>query len=208
VTQTLRVAIVNDFEVIVRGVAAMLAQFHDRVDVRELDVGSNPDHAIDIALFDTYGDTRAVDRVQSLATDTRVGAVVAYTWALPPGQVDAILAAGARGLLTKAASSQAVFDALLAVADGQIVVSPAFARPTNGWPGQEDLRLTARESDVAALLVQGLSNQEIADALCVSEHTVKSHLKAIFQKTGVSSRLQAVAQLGGASTFRRINRAG
>ena len=64
------------------------------------------------------------------------------------------------------------------------------------------------ESEVAAFLVQGLSNQEMADALCISEHTVKSHLKAIFQKTGVSSRTQAVAHLAGDPAFRRVDRAG
>jgi DNA-binding NarL/FixJ family response regulator len=209
VTQTLRVALVNDFEVIVRGIEAMLGEFHDRVHVTELDVGSNPDHAVDVALFDTYGHGRGgVDRVQALAADTRVGAVIAYTWALPPGQLDAVLAAGARGVIAKSASARELVDALLAVSEGEIVVSPAFTRPVAAsWPGQE-FRLTARESDVAAFLVQGLSNQEIADALCISEHTVKSHMKAIFQKTGVSSRTQAVARLAGTSAFRRVDRAG
>jgi DNA-binding NarL/FixJ family response regulator len=204
VPNTLRIAIVNDFEVIVRGIEAMLAQFRDRVEVVELDVGGNPDRTVDIALFDTYGHGRGgIDRVQSLAADSRIGAVVAYTWALPPGRLEAIVAAGARGVVTKAASAQDLLHALLSVADGERVVSPTFARPTGRWPGRE-LSLTARESDVAALLVQGLANQEIADALCVSEHTVKSHLKAIFRKTGVASRTQAVAQLAATSPFHRV----
>jgi NarL family two-component system response regulator LiaR len=209
VTQTLRVALVNDFEVIVRGIEAMLGKFHDRLRITELDVGSNPEHRVDIALFDTYGHGRGgIDRVQSLAADPRIGAVVVYTWALPPGQLDVVLAAGARGVLSKSAPATDLFDALLAINDGEIVVSPAFSRPAeHNWPGH-DFRLTARESDVAAFLVQGLSNQAMADALCISEHTVKSHLKAIFQKIGVSSRTQAVARLAGDPSFRRIDRAG
>ena len=199
----------NDFELVVRGLEAMLGQFSDQVHVTELDVGSNPDRQVDIALFDTYGHGRGgVDRVHSLADDPRVGAVVAYTWALPPGQLEEVLAAGARGVLAKSLPARKLVDALVAVNDGEIVVSPAFSRPTEpNWPGRE-FRLTARESDVAAFLVQGLSNQEIADALCISEHTVKSHMKAIFQKTGVTSRTQAVARLAGTHDFRRVDRAG
>jgi two-component system, NarL family, response regulator LiaR len=203
------VALVNDFEVIVRGIEAMLAPFHDRVRITELDIGSNPDHHVDIALFDTYGHGRGgTDRVHSLATDPRVGAVVVYTWVLPPGQLEAVLGAGARGVVSKSASATDLVDAMLAVNDRNIVVSPAFPRPTeHRWPGH-DFRLTARESDVAAFLVQGLSNQDMADALCISEHTVKSHLKSIFQKISVSSRTQAVARLTGEPAFRRIDRAG
>ena len=208
-TQTVQVALVNDFEVIVRGLEAMLEQFHDRVRVAELDVGSNPEHHVDVALFDTYGHGRGgIDRVQSLAADPRVGTVVVFTWVLPPGQLDAVLAAGARGVLSKSAPAKELFDALLAVNDGEIVVSPTFSRPSqHNWPGQE-FRLTARESDVAAFLVQGLSNQAMAEALWISEHTVKSHLKAIFQKVGVSSRTQAVARLALDPSFRRVDRAG
>ncbi len=86
-TQPLRIALVNDFEVIVRGLAEMLRPFADRVLIVELDVGSNPEYRVDIALFDSYGQPRGgVDRVRSLATDRGIGAVVAYTWSLAPDQ--------------------------------------------------------------------------------------------------------------------------
>lgn len=209
VTHVLRVAVVNDFDVIVRGVAAMLDPFRDRVLVVELDVGSNPEYRVDVALFDTYGHPRGgVDRVRSLATDRRVGAVVAYTWALPPGQLDAILRAGARGVLSKSIPARVLVDTLIAIDAGEIVVSPAFSRPRGcSWPGR-DFGLTVRESEVAAFLAEGLSNHAIADSLCISEHTVKSHLKSIFQKAGVASRTQAVARIAGDIDFRRIPRAG
>jgi len=70
------VALVNDFEVIVRGIEAMLAEFRDEVRVTELDVGENPDQRVDIALFDTYGHGRGgVERVQSLVAEPDIGAV-------------------------------------------------------------------------------------------------------------------------------------
>jgi two-component system, NarL family, response regulator LiaR len=209
VTHVPRVAVVNDFDVIVRGVASMLAPFRDHVLVVELDVGSNPGYRVDIALFDTYGHARGgVDRVRSLATDPRVGAVVAYTWGLAPGQLDAVLAAGARGVLSKSISAEVLVDTLMAINDGEVVVSPAFRRPSGcSWPGH-DFGLTVRESEVAAFLAEGLSNHAIADALCISEHTVKSHLKSIFQKTDVASRTQAVARIAEDPDFRRIRQAG
>jgi len=209
VTQVLRVALVNDFDVIVRGLAGMLDPFRDRVLVVELDVGSNPEYRVDIALFDTYGHSRGgVDRVRSLATDPRVGAVVVYAWTLPSEQLDAVLAAGARGVLSKSTPAEALADTMAAIDGGEIVVSRVFSRPRErSWPGH-DFALTARESEVAAFLAEGLSNHAIGDALFISEHTVKSHLKAIFQKTGATSRTQVIARIVEDPDFRRVRRAG
>jgi NarL family two-component system response regulator LiaR len=192
----IRVALVNDFELILRGLEGVLARFSDRLVVVELDLRSNPVHHVDVALFDTSGHAHGgVDRVRSLATDQRVNAVAVYTWQLPVEQVEAVLAAGARGVLAKSSGGETLADALLAIHRGDTVISPAFRRSDEAdWPGN-DFRLTFREREVAAFLAQGLSNQEIADALCISKHTVKSHLKTIFQKTGVASRGHAVARI-------------
>ena len=205
VKRSLRVAVVNDFELIVRGLASMLSPFHDQVLVVESDVHRNPESWVDIALFDAYGHRRGgVDRVRSLAAEPKIGAVVVYTWALPAGQLNAVLAAGARGVLSKSVPAAALVEMLFAINGGEVVVSPAFSRPReHAWPGH-DFRLTPRESEVAALLADGLSNQAIADALFISEHTVKSHLKAIFQKVGVESRSQVIAYVTENPDFRRV----
>jgi DNA-binding NarL/FixJ family response regulator len=187
----------------------MLSPFRDRVQVVEFDVERNPEHRIDVALFDTYGHARGgVDRVRSLATDEQVGGVAVYAWSLPPGQIDAVLVAGAHGVVSKSVSAETLVEALAAIDEGEIVVSRAF-RAARGcsWPGH-DLGLSLRESEVMAFLAEGLSNHEIADALFISEHTVKSHLKSIFQKAGVASRTQAVARIAQDPDFRRIPRAG
>ena len=129
-TKVLRVAVVNDFDLIVRGVAGMLGPFSDRVKVVELDVRSNPEAGVDIALFDTYGHARGgVDRVRSLAAEPRVGAVVVYTWELPPGQTDALLAAGARGVLAKSTPPDVLADTFATIASGEVVISSVFRRP-------------------------------------------------------------------------------
>src|SRR5712691_8591602 len=190
------VAVVNDYELVVQGVASMLRAFRDRIEVVELDVCENPHREVDVALFDAYGHGQlGLDRVASLARDHNVGAVVVYAGQSTSEQRDAALAAGARGLLAKSMPADALAEALLAIADGHQVVSEEFGDAEEPqWPGHE-FGLTSRESEVAALLAQGMSNKELAAALWISENTVKTHLKGIFQKTTATSRTQAIARI-------------
>jgi LuxR family maltose regulon positive regulatory protein len=81
-------------------------------------------------------------------------------------------------------------------------VDPAYVKsileafPEDGWPSQEELvePLSKRELEILQLIAEGLSNQEIADRLVVTLHTIKKHSSNIYSKLGVSSRTQAVAQ--------------
>jgi two-component system, NarL family, response regulator LiaR len=191
----LRVAIVNDYEVIVAGLRAMLAPQRHRVDVVELDVERDPDHRVDVALFDTYGQPGlGLPRVRSLVHSDRVAAVAVYTWGLSQASRHAALQAGARGLIAKALPAQALVEALWAVEGGQVVDTGGFRGPAQGpWPGSQ-WGLTARESETLALLAIGMTNRSIAEALFVSENTVRTHLKAVFRKLSVTSRSQAVAR--------------
>ena len=203
-SRPINVALVNDFELVLRGTESMLGPFADRLVVSELDIGSNPDHHVDIALFDTYGHAKGgIERVHSLANDPHVGAVAVYTWRVPRGQLETLLAAGARGVLAKSLTADALAEAVLAIHNGETIVSAVFNRADEPvWPGH-DLGLTARESEVASFLAQGCSNREIADALFISEHTVKTHLKAIFRKTGVATRSGAAVRIAEDAGFRR-----
>ena len=205
VSRPANVALVNDFELVLRGLAEMLDPFRNRLRVVEIDVRSHPKRRVDVALYDTYGDAaNGIDRVRRLAGDPQIGAVVVYTWAITEAQVDAAVAAGARGVIAKSEPAEALAHALLAVDAGEMVVSPAFRRARGGsWPG-DDLGLTARESEVAAFLARGLSNRDMAEALSISEHTVKSHLKTIYRKLGVTSRSAAVARIAADPRFRRV----
>src|SRR5882672_5884803 len=111
-----QVALVNDFELVLRGLAEMLDPFRDRLRVVELDLQQSPQHPVDLALFDTYGHPRnGIERVRELASDRRVGALVVYTWAITNEQVDATVAAGARGVLAKSETAEALAHALLAI---------------------------------------------------------------------------------------------
>jgi DNA-binding NarL/FixJ family response regulator len=199
-----RVAVVNDFELVVRGLEAMLEPFHGAIFVVERDVRERPRQRVDVALFDTYGQPGGgIERIRALAADARIESVAVYTWHLGREHVDAVRAAGVRGVLDKAMAGADLAQAILAIAQGEIVVSPTFHRAARGsWPGHE-FGLTVRESEVASLLLQGLTNREIAGTMHISEHTVKTHLKGIFNKTGTRSRGQAVARIAAHGDFLR-----
>ena len=80
------------------------------------------------------------------------------------------------------------------MAGGQVIETGGFRGGTQGaWPGSQ-WGLTTRESETLALLAVGMANRAIAEALFVSENTVRTHLKAVFRKLSVSSRSQAVAR--------------
>lgn len=198
------VALVNDYELVLRGVAGMLQPFRDRIDVVELDVDRNPDFRVDVALFDPYGHARlGLDQVSSLTRDPNVGRVAIYTWTLTPAQRDAAILAGAHGIIAKSVPPGELADALLDIAAGGEFVSSEFGVDDGPpWPGR-DFGSSLRESEVAALLADGLSNKEIAIALWISENTVKTHLKAIFQKTAVTTRAQAVVRIASGPQFAR-----
>lgn len=198
------VALVNDYELVLRGTAEMLRPYRDRIEVVELDIARNPGQRVDVALFDPYGHAQlGLDRVWSLTRDPKVGCVAIYTWTLTAEQRDAAQAAGAQGIIAKSTLPDELVGALLEIAAGGQYVSSEFSHDKSmPWPGQE-FGLTLRESEVAALLSEGLRNREIARSLWISENTVKTHLKAIFQKTASSSRAQAVVRIGNGPSFTR-----
>ena len=197
-----RVALVNDYEIVLRGLEAMLRPYARRIEVVELDVDRNPDQSVDVALFDTYGHPRlGLDRIASLARDAKVRAVAVYTWTFTPERFEAVRNAGARGVLAKSMTADALVDAIERIArDEEFVVAHFGKSVSQPWPGH-DLGLTLRESEVALFLAQGMRNRDIANALWVSENTVKTHLKSIFQKAAVRSRAEAIVRIARDATF-------
>lgn len=195
-TPPVRVAILNDYEVIVRGIAAMLAPFSDRVEVVELDAGVPVSQPVHILLYDTYaaaaGDSQEIDR---LARDPMVQHTVFYTWAITD---EVIQIAGTRrvsGVLSKSLSGAELVDALERVWAGQSVISAPEVDDEDthegNWPGKEQ-GLTPRQSEMVVLVVAGLSNQEIAHRSYLSMNSVKSYIRAAYRTMGVKSRTQAV----------------
>jgi DNA-binding NarL/FixJ family response regulator len=132
--------------------------------------------------------------------------VIALTTYADDESVLGALRAGARGYLTKDASSEDIRAAILCVASGSATLDPAVQHhvvaalapipPSSALPepAGELLpdELTPREAEVLVLIAGGLSNAEIAERLFVSQTTVKSHINHLFAKAGLRDRAQAV----------------
>jgi DNA-binding NarL/FixJ family response regulator len=95
---------------------------------------------------------------------------------------------GASGYLSKSADRATLLDAIRKVAAGGLVFSQEAKLPPSACPA-----LSARELEVLRHLGRGLSNQELGRVLGISPETVKSHIKAIFQKLGAADRAEAIA---------------
>jgi DNA-binding NarL/FixJ family response regulator len=106
-----------------------------------------------------------------------------------------ILQVGARAVLPRDVGGSALADALRAVLQGLLVVHPSYAPSLlSSGPLSEEFpleELTPRELEVLQHLAEGLSNRAIAQALQISEHTVKYHVNAILGKLGARSRTEA-----------------
>ncbi|MGM0768715.1 MAG: response regulator transcription factor [Pseudomonadota bacterium] len=102
--------------------------------------------------------------------------------------VRAARAAGAVGFLPKSAGRRSLLRMLRRVSDG-LLYYPSLQTP----PRAPD-HLTPRQLEVLALLAEGLPNKRICQELNLTEHTVKTHLKAIFVHLGVHNRTECVAQ--------------
>ena len=182
----LSIVIVNDFELVVRGLAAMLAPFPERVEVVDLEVGGLPTGPADIALFDTFAGRRsALSRVDAMAGDPSLGKVVLYTWDLPAGFASDIGERAVDAVILKSTTGEQLVEALERVHRGE-PDAPGKYRRCPGVP-----TLSERESEVLALLGQGLSNRAIADQLYLSVDTVKTHVRKVFAKLGVTNRTRA-----------------
>lgn len=101
--------------------------------------------------------------------------------------------AGATGYLLKAERPEELFAAIQSAAQGRTTLSPPVASRVMANMRKPQPTLTARERDILAQLAQGLGNRDIARALFISEATVKTHLRRIYDKLGVDTRAGAVA---------------
>lgn len=107
------------------------------------------------------------------------------------------LRAGARGLVLKDAAPDVLLQAIRSIAAGALWFDPrvlAAARPASSAPAAAKPAdsLTTREREIVSLVAEGLRNEEVGRRLGITEKTVRNHLTAVFQKLGVSGRLELV----------------
>ena len=182
-----RVAVDNDFPVVVMGLSAMLADHTGRVEVVDLD----PAARVDIVLKDAF----ALNEDLGAYVARTPGRVVLFAATDDAAAVGAALDQGAAGYVHKSASMTDLLDALERVHAGESVVmglrSTDAPVGTPDWPGRAE-GLSDRESEVLGLICQGLSNQQVAQKLYLSINSVKTYIRMLYRKIGAESRSQAV----------------
>jgi DNA-binding NarL/FixJ family response regulator len=205
----LRIVLVDDHEMVVAGLKAMLTPFRSRVRVVGAAIGADDaltvitDLAPDLVLCDVrMQGASGLDLcriVRERDPDRRVVLLSVYD---DEQYLFQALRAGASGYLLKKISGAELVRQLELAHTGVTVIDSALAgravdaaarlQSDEYWPGAR-LGLTHRESEVLSLIVTGLSNRGIAARLVVGDETVKSHLRSIYRKLGVGDRTAAVA---------------
>jgi DNA-binding NarL/FixJ family response regulator len=203
------VVVVDDHQMVRDGLIAMVAAVPeieivgtaaDGEGAMGLVAEASPDVAlVDVSLRNESG----LDLCRRIVATHPETAVVCLTVYDQEQYLFEALRVGARGYLLKRVTAEALRDALMAVRDGEIVIDPllsgrvaqtAARSEAHGlyWPGIQ-YGITKREAEVLQVMCDGYSNREIAEALFVSEETVKSHVKALYRKLSVSDRAEAIA---------------
>jgi DNA-binding NarL/FixJ family response regulator len=207
--QPIRLLLVDDHQMVLDGLTAMLRPHSDQAvvvasttdarDACRLAVDTQPDIAlVDVRMRSLTG-LELCAELGRVAPATKVVLLTVYD---DEQYLFEGLRAGAAGYLIKKVVAEELLGHLRRVVEGEIVVDPSLAgrvalsaaRLQRGefWPGAL-LGLSQRESEVLELMVHGHSNRAIAARLVLGEETIKTHASSIYRKLGVADRGQAVA---------------
>jgi len=197
---TIRIVVADDHPIVRGGIVALLESADDLDVVGEASTGLEAvDLALalepDLVLMDLRmpgidGD-EATARI--LAARPRIRIVVLTTYETDASILTAI-EAGASGYLLKAAPQDEILAGIRSVARGEVALAPSIAAMLVNRVKRPAITLSARETEVLALVAQGHSNPSIAKQLFLSEATVKTHLLHAFEKLEVSDRTRAVTK--------------
>ncbi len=200
-TKPIRVILVDDHPIVRNGIKGLLEKSKDINIIGEAENGEAALRLIDkmeadvllldMELPDIPGPQVALQVVKS-HPDLKILSLSAHDDSV---YVRQLLELGAAGYLMKEEAPEVILDAVRGVAHGQQGwISRGIAAQISGWMQSdvmEGTSLTRREQETLALLVEGKTNQAIAAELRISEKTVEKHIKAIFEKLNVSSRVEA-----------------
>jgi DNA-binding NarL/FixJ family response regulator len=193
--ERLRVAVVDDHPVSLIGLAACVLadprlQLAGQADSAAAAVKLYEQQQPDILLMDMkLGDGTGLDALAVIRASHAQARVVIVTGLEGEEYAYRAMRAGVNGYLEKTMPPRALADALCSVASGATVISPQFKVLLRARETQPDL--TARETDVLRLLVEGRSNAEIGRALDVGIGTVRTHVASILRKLGAADRTEA-----------------
>jgi DNA-binding NarL/FixJ family response regulator len=208
-SRPVRIVLVDDHEMVIEGLKAMLAAFSDRVAVVGQAIGAERALSVvdeldpDIVLSDVrMQGSSGLDLCQTLRERRSDRKVVMLSVYDDEQYLFQALRVGAAGYLLKSISSDELVRQLEFAHRGATAIDPGMAaraadtaarmQRDEFWPGARQ-GLTQRESEILSLVVNGLSNRGIAGKLVIGDETVKTHLRSIYRKLGVNDRTGAVA---------------
>ena len=201
----MKILVIDDHPLIVEALAQLLPQLDAdftmlaaRRSAEATDVLDNePDVAL-VLLDLALPGARGLDFLGDLKLDYPGVPIVVLSATHDQATVLAALGAGAQGFIPKSANAEALLDAVRQVLEGDVYL-PSDASPMPKGDGVHiapgELGLTARQTDVLKLMVQGKPNKLICRDLTLSEGTVKVHVSAILKALRVHSRTEAIAVL-------------
>lgn len=187
-----RVALSNDYDLVLHGLAHLLAPYADRVEVVAASTDADLPDDVDVVLFDAFGRLpRRDEKLRQVVAANPRARVVVYSWdTYPP---EAARAHGAVGWIDKRVTADELADRLVEVHRGAEVEAHGAGPEERGdWPGRGH-GLSAREAEMLGFVCRGLTNDEIAARAYLSVNTVKTYVRSAYRKVGVSRRSQAVA---------------
>jgi DNA-binding NarL/FixJ family response regulator len=203
----MKILIVDDHALVRRGLHYVVKEGFPDAEVVEADGSASAMDGmraggVDLALVDVrMPDLDGLELLKAIKTEWEDTPVIMLSTYDNAPYVKRALADGASGYLLKDATPEDLAQAIkVAMSGSGNVLSPRViqnlfedqdAGHANGSGRRNEYSLTSREHDILALLSEGRSNREIAQALFLSEKTVKAHLAAIFRKLGVTNRTQA-----------------
>ena len=200
----LRVVVIDDHEVFRRGLVPLLEQRGIKV-IAEAGLAAEgirqvSDLSPDVVLMDlNMPGMSGIAATQRLSAAAPLVRVLVLTVVADQRNVTDALLAGACGYLVKDSSIDQIVEGVKAAARGESLISPRIAsqlvrrlrEPPELAPGLAGAELTPRELEVLEMLARGMDNPEIAQALYLSQHTVKNHVSSILLKLQVANRIQA-----------------
>jgi len=199
-TADIRILLVDDHPVVRRGLRAMFEEQDGIAVMAEASDGRAALDAlthteVDVVLMDLQmgAGMDGVEATRRIGEQPQAPPVLVLTTYDSDADILAAVEAGATGYMLKDAPPEQLCQAVRSAARGETTLAPQVAARLMQRMQSPVPALTAREVEILGLLVQGLTNREIARALFVSEATVKTHLVHIYDKLGVDNRTAAIA---------------
>jgi DNA-binding NarL/FixJ family response regulator len=203
-TGEITILLADDHNVLRQGIAQMLETQSDMKVVAQASNGSDAvalvrSHQPRIALLDiNMPEMDGVEAARRITTEIPKTGVIILTMYRRDDYVFEAIKAGANGYLLKEVELDELLQAIRAVAQGEAVIDPAIAsrllaefRQPQKTEKIPESALSDRDVDILRLVAQGLSNQEIADQLFISEKTVRNRLSLVFRQLHLKNRTEA-----------------